>query len=319
MTTTSSEVRQALTPFEFNGKRASWAALKKLLPDVETALFFAKAVKMPWLKTDELIRGLFKSTVLNELRNGQHSTELQGYLVEVAPPEVQHIVKAVDYVPAVPHAEILPQMWDAIELTVAGSIAEVVGKLSGVLDSLPGTQGEMTFGHLMQMNRRRPTIGDYKARITHQHGGKNLVVLDDSGSMSEPTIRAIAGDCVALAMKANAGFAMVSNTARYWDPGTFGVDDILGAAQYGGTHYETLAPLFDKNNWDVVVSIADYDSSRSAQQWVRENSSGTIEKLLDLSLVNRPTFLAEVLGQLSKSVEPLLVGNSEYVLGSDRW
>ncbi|USH45462.1 ssDNA binding protein [Microbacterium phage DoTi] len=319
MTTTSSEVRKALTPFEYNGRRASWAALKRHLPDIETALFFAKATKMPWEKTNELLEGLFKSTVLEALRDGQHSTTLQDYLVEVAPPEVVKQVRAADYVPNVPHGEILPAMWDAMELQVAASIAEVVDKLSGVLDSLPGTQGQMGFAHLMQLNKRRPTIGDYRARISHQHGGKNLVVLDVSGSMSEQTVRTIAGDCVALAYKANAAFAIVSDTAKYWDPGTFGVDDVLQAAEYGGTHYETLAPLFDRTSWDVVVSIADYDSSSSAKRWVRENSSGTIEKLLDLSLVNKPTFLAEVLGQLAKSVEPLLVGNSEYVLGSSRY
>ena len=220
--------------------------------------------------------------------------------------------------PDVPHGEILPQMWDAIDLTIARSISEVVDKLSGVLDALPGNQGTMTFGHLMQLNKRRPTVGDYRARISHQHGGKNLVVLDVSGSMSEPTVRAIAGDVVALAYKANAAFAIVSNDTMYWDPGTFGVEDVLRHAQYSGTHYETLAPLFDRTHWDVVVSIADYDSSLSAQQWVRDHSNGTIKKLLDMSLVNRPTFLAEVLGQLAESVEPLLIANSEYVLGSER-
>ena len=314
MTKTPSEVQRDLSLFEFNGRRASWAALKRHLPDIETALFFAKATKMPWLKTNELIRGLFKSTVLDALMSGSHSTELQDYLVEVAPPEVIAQVRRVDYKPDVPHGEILPQMWDSIELGIAKSIAEVAGKLASVLDSLPGSQGQMTFGHLMQLNKRRPTVGDYKARITHSHGGKNLVVLDDSGSMGESTIRTIAEDCVALAMKANAGFALVSSDTRYWEPGTYGVEDVLKAAQYGGTHYETLAPLFDKNSWDVVVTIADYDSSLAARAWVRENSLGTIEKPLDISLVDRPTYLAEVLGQLAKNVEPLLVAREGHSL-----
>ena len=86
MTKTTSEVRKDLTLFEFNGRRASWAALKRHLPDVETALFFAKATKMPWSKANELVQGLFKSTVLEALTTGQHSTDLQDYLVSEAPP-----------------------------------------------------------------------------------------------------------------------------------------------------------------------------------------------------------------------------------------
>ena len=38
MTKSSSDVRAALKPFEFSGKRASWVALKKLLPDVDIAV-----------------------------------------------------------------------------------------------------------------------------------------------------------------------------------------------------------------------------------------------------------------------------------------
>lgn len=317
MTRTSSEVRADLTPFEFNGKKASWAAMRRLFPDVETALFFGQSVGMGWNKLTELIRGLFKSNVLDVLLEGNHSTELQDYLVSVAPPAVEKQLRDVAYVPDVPHGEILPYMWDAIEIGVAQSIADVAGKLSNVLDSLPGTQGEMTFTNLMQLNRRRPTIGDYKAQIRHPHTGKNLVVFDVSGSVSQETVRAIAGDVVALGVKAKAALCIVSDTAKYWDPGTFGVSDVLQAAEYSGTHYETLAPLFDKNSWDVVIAIADYDSASSARHWVRENSNGTIEKLLDISLVPQPTFLSEVLGQLAKEVEPMLLSTGQVL--RDRW
>jgi hypothetical protein len=318
VTKTSSEVRADLTPFEFNGKQASWAAMRRLFQDVETALFFAQAVGMNWTKLSELLQGLFHSSVLDALLNGSHSTDLQDYIVDVAPPAVSVQLNKVDWTRDVPHGEILPYMWDAIEIGVAKSIADVAGKLSNVLDSLPGTQGEMTFNTLMQMNRRRPTIGDYKARIQHPHSGKNLVVFDVSGSMSEPTVRAIAGDVVALGVKAKAGLAIVSDTAKYWDPGTFSVDDVLREAEYSGTHYETLAPLFEHQCWDVVVSIADYDSSPAAGRWVRENALGTIEKLLDISLVQQPTYLSEVLGQLAKEVEPMLLSTGA-VMRNNRW
>ena len=315
MTRTSSEVLKDLTPFEFNGKRASWAAMRRLFPDVETALFFGQAVKMSWDKLNELIQGLFHSDVLDALLEGYHSTELQSYIIHTAPPEVQKQLKSVDFSGTVPHAEILPQMWEALEIGVANSIAEVASKLSNVLDSLPGTQGEMTFANLMQLNRRRPTIGDYKARISHPHTGKNLVVFDVSGSMSQATVSRIAGDVVAMAMKAKAGLCIVSDTAKHWEPGTFSVADVMREAEFGGTRYETLAPLFDKQSWDVVITIADYDSSEAAAQWVRKHSSGTIEKLLDISLVKTPTYLAVVLGQLAKSVEPMLL-STRAVMGS---
>lgn len=309
MTKSSSDVRAALKPFEFNGKRASWVALKKLLPDVETALFFGMAVKMPWIKLNELISGLFALPVLKALTEGDHSLSLQDYVVSIAPDEVIPQLKRVDYVESVPHAEILPQMWEALDIGIAKSIGEVASKLSGVLDTLPGTQGEMTFTSLMQLNRRRPTIGDYKAQIKHPRGSKNLVVFDVSGSVDRPTVEAIASDVVAMAYKANSALALVSNTTKYWDPGTFSVQDVLQNAEYGGTHYETLAPLFNQD-WGVVIAIADYDSAWSANKWIRENSRGSIQKLLDLSLVSKPTFLSEVLGQLALEIEPILLSKN---------
>ena len=129
--------------------------------------------------------------------------------------------------------------------------------------------------------------------------------------MSQNTIRTIAGDVVALGMKADATLALVSSTARVWDPGTYGLDDVLHAAQYRGTHYETLAPLLNQP-WGVVVTIADYDSSMDACRYLRDNAPmGSIEKLLDISLVGKPTYLAECVGQFAKVIEPLLVARND--------
>ena len=312
--TSSSEksVRQALTPFEFNGKKASWASLSKLLPDVETALFFARAVKMNYDKLGELLRGLFNvKNVIDELTRGDHSEALQGYIVDTVPPALQYQVANISFVPDSGQGEILPHMWEAIEIGVADSIGEVAERLSRVLDALPGRAGVMTFQHMMQLNRRRPTIGDYKARINHPRRSKNLVILDDSGSMSQNTIRTIISDVVALGMKADATLALVSNSTRVWDPGTYNVADVLKQGQYGGTRYETLAPLLNQD-WGVVVTIADYDSSRDAQRYLKDNvEHGSIEKLLDISLVSRPTFLAECVGQFAKELEPLLVARRD--------
>ena len=137
--------------------------------------------------------------------------------------------------------------------------------------------------------------------------------------MSASTISAIAGDVVALGMKAEATLALVSNTTRVWDPGSYSLADVLAAGQYGGTQYETLAPLLNQD-WGVVVTIADYDSSRDAQRYLAENAKAArIEKLLDISLVSRPTFLAECIGQFAKEMEPLLVARTDSAIMKRGW
>lgn len=306
MSMTSSEVQRQLTPFEFvPGRFVGWKVLERLLPDPETALFFAKAYKMRYLELSAMLSTLFRSTVVDALMSGDHSESLQDYIVDTVPPHVYAEVASTTTFTQ-PKAEILPHMWDFIELEVADSIAKVADKLGNVLDSLPSKQGQMTFRHMMQLNAQRPTVGRYGAVISHQRLPSVLTILDVSGSMTEPTIRTIVDDVVAMSWKANASLAIVSNDAFLWDAGTYGVDDILGKAQYGGTYYESLASILDQD-WGTVITIADYDSSRSAQQFIKANSSGRIGRVLDLSLVDRPTFLAEVVGQLADEVEPLLV------------
>lgn len=317
MTLSSTEVSRALDLFEFApGKKASWSTLAALLPDVETALFFAKAYRLSYTDLGTLLKQLFKTGVIKALLGGdaEHSTELQDYIVDTVPEDAWPMDQRPDFVADTAHGEILPELWEQANITIAKSIAEVADKLSLVLDSLPSPYGEMAFQHLAKLNRQRPTIGVYQAGIHHSRVSRNLVVFDVSGSMSEGTVRAIAGDVVALSYKANASLAIVSNTTRVWDPGTFSTEDVLREAEYGGTHYETLASLFARD-WGTVVSIADYDSSPAAKQWVA-SSPGRIGQLLDISLVSRPTFLAEVLGQLADEVKPLLISSSYYPLAA---
>ena len=42
--------------------------------------------------------------------------------------------------------------------------------------------------------------------------------------------------------------------------------------------------------------------------------NGSIQQVLDISLVNGPTFLAECLGQLAAEVRPLMIASTNYVL-----
>lgn len=284
----------------------SVAMLKEWLPTVEVALFFAMTYRLDWCRLGALLRVLFDSPVIQALTDGDHSVELQDYLVEVVPEDIQmNIAMSSD---APPPAEVLPQLWEAALVEVASSIQEVADKLKGTLELLPSKQGAMVFSAMAVMNSKRPTIGDFKARVAHPPVPDVLVILDVSGSMTEETIRAIVGDVVSLSWTANAYLAIVSDSAFCWTPGSYSVDDVLARAEYWGTHYEQLAPLFDRD-WGVVVTIADYDSSNSAKS-VLSTCPGRVEKVLDISLVGRPTFLAECVGQLAKEVRPLMVARN---------
>ena len=291
------------------GIRFSLGTLMKGLPTIETALFFAKLYKLNAMQLGHLMRNVFDERELVQVLMGEdhmHSYDLQDYLVELGY-ETMIESGAIIFGEDVPKGEVLPEMWKDLEVTVAKSILEVAEKLKGVVGAMPGKQGEMIFQTMMQVNARRPILGDHRARIHHAPQRDNLVVLDVSGSMSESTIKTIVEDVLALTYMANAWLAIVSNTTTYWGPGESSVEAVLNVAEYAGTHYETLAQLMDQD-WGVVVTIADYDSSWDAKSAIAK-CSGHIQQLLDISLVNRPTFLAEVLGQKADEVRPLLIAD----------
>jgi hypothetical protein len=210
-------------------------------------------------------------------------------------------------------AEVLPEVWKSIELVIADSIAKVAETISTTIEHMPGRTGEMVFATLAKVNARRPTVGDYRAGFKHEQVKRVLVVFDVSGSMTASTVARIVDDVVGLAYEANASLAIVSNTCTFWQAGGFSTADVLEAAEYGGTHYEQLVPLFTDQDWDAVVSIADYDSSPSAKTAL-SRCNGKIGQLFDVSLVNRSTYLAECLAPMAGEVRPLLIANQPYVL-----
>ena len=289
------------------GIKVPIATLKHWLPDVETALFFAKAYDLDYQQLSRLLVVACNSSVMVALSQGNHSLDLQDYIVDTVP---QHLAPLdldqcfVESAPP-PKGEILPELWKQLEVVIATSIKEVTDKLHSVLATLPSKEGKMMFSTLAQMNHRRNLIGDYKAQIHHAPVLPVLVILDVSGSMTSETVRAIVDDCVDLAWTADAHFATVSNQAHHWEPGTYSAAKILDVAAFGGTHYEQLAPLLDQD-WGTVITIADYDSSYSAKQVVAK-CKGRIGKVLDISLVGRPTFLAECVGELADEVQPILI------------
>ena len=300
-------VNEEVQLFELGSdKHIPVAALRRTLTTVEMALFFGKVYDLDAYALGKLLDLLFDTTVIAAIMEGDHSMELQDYLVEFVPEDVVR-EKVVQKDPKdVPDSEVLAQLWKMAEVEVAKSIKTVADKLVGALSRLPSKEGQMVFQTMAQMNHRRSTIGVHKATIKHQVVPDVLVILDVSGSMTANTISAIIGDVVALSWKANAHLAIVSRHTFLWEPGSYDVECVLAKAEYGGTCYETLAPLFERD-WGTVVTIADYDSSKGAKQAIARAATGRIGQVLDISLVNQPTFLAECVGQLADEVTPLLI------------
>lgn len=321
------------------GVRFSVGQLRRLLPDVETALFFAKVYKLDAYQLGQLLHRVV-GTPLADALFGQadaHSTTLQAYLIggyehddycladegddcTCTPVYYEGVVDQArkgevkfDTNAAPPQGEILPQVWESLEVEVAESISKVIDKLDHVLDRLPGKEGQMIFQTMAKMNHHRPTIGRYEAGVHHDLVTENLVILDVSGSMTEATIRTIIDDVVSLSYKANAHLAIVSDTATHWEPGTYDSDVVLNTAEFGGTHYETLVPLLDQD-WGTVITIADYDSSASARDMIQRKCTGHIGQVLDISLVNQPTWLSVCVGSLADEVKPLMIASSYYVM-----
>lgn len=288
------------------------------IKDVETALFFAKVYSLAPQDVALVLKTCVPSLVVEAFVNeaDAHSTTLQDYLVdeflnedgEWEIPDAHYVI-TLNGGSKPPHAVLLPEMWKNLELVIAESIAKVAETITNTISHLPSKTGQMVFQNLAKVNARRPTLGDYRAGFMHTPTKKTLVVFDVSGSMSEPTVRTIVDDVVALAYEAEASLAIVSNTTTLFEAGSFTSDMVLDAAEFGGTRYETLVPLFKDESWDVVVTIADYDSSPAASVALR-SCSGRIGQLLDVSLVNRSTYLATCLTPLADEVRPLLVANS---------
>lgn len=316
-TLSSTELDDSLRVVEVKpGVNFSLQSLRDMLPDTETVLFFGKVFELDYYQLSELLGLLHNSTVAQALFNeaDYHSTDLQSYVIDVCPPGASK--GKLKFKPEVPKGEVLPEVWKAMQIEVADSIVTVARKLKDVVGLMPGKKGSMVFKSMMKMNAKRPTIGVHQAHLHHAPVKENLLILDVSSSMSRQTIETIVDDVVAMAYLANMHLVIVSNTATHWEPGTFDSSSVLTEAEFGGTHYETLHGVLSRD-WGVVVTVADYDSSVAAKTHLAANVTGHIDQLLDVSLVNRPTYLAECVGQFATEARPLLVANTPRVLGSN--
>jgi hypothetical protein len=224
----------------FNSGRAfPTKFLKDALPDVETALFFAKVYDLDPSDVSLVLQTCVPSPVVDALtaQAGDHSMSLQDYLVEEFHDGCDWVYPDLEFLDALPgtkapvDAELLPEVWKNIELTIADSIAKVASTISGTIEHMPGRTGEMVFQTLAKVNARRPTLGDYRAGFKHEQVKKVLVIFDVSGSVSAPTVKTIVDDVVGLAYEANAALAIVSNSCFWYQAGAFSTDQVLGDAE----------------------------------------------------------------------------------------
>ena len=288
-------------------KLISKAKLKELLPDVETALFFAKVFELDADRLGQLLRMMYKTPLVQALTEGTHSTELQDYLYEVCDDDlIRQVNFSVDRAD-IPAGEVLPALWKSAVTEVADSIKKVAASLVNSIGRLPSKTGQMAMQSMMKMNMNRPTIGRHQAVIAHQSVPDVLVILDVSGSMTEATICEIVDDVVAMSWDANATLAIVSDHTFVWEPGTYNTAMVLEAAEFGGTAYETLLPLF-KQDWGTVITIADYDSGYNALSRFSK-ASGRVGQVIDISLVPQPTYLGECVATLADKYQSLVIAS----------
>ena len=200
---TGEQVAQSVRLVNVAGYSISEKALKGLLPDIETALFFAKAYQMDYQDLSTMLWLLFQTDVIEALIGEAHvhSAELQDYIVDVVPEDVQvrYGVGHYDKSKATPDTDLLIQVFEQATVEVPSSIQSVVDKLGQVLESFPSKYGEMTFNHLLKLNRQYNAIGTYEAEILHKRTPPRLVVLDVSGSMTSAPVARIVEPVVARA------------------------------------------------------------------------------------------------------------------------
>ena len=283
--------------------------LRQNIKKFELAVFFADLYKLTNRQFSDLldICGLDR-TVWDALVEGGHSTELQDYGLDLDEEFDITVLQGTGQV-AVKDDVALVALFEAAAVVIADSIQEVADALGNKLGSLPVGEAQMMFSALHSFNVKRNSIGDFKAGIYRDRSkakSKVLVILDDSGSVTPGTIEAIADDVVQLSYSVNASLALVSSTTRYFQAGTFNTQDVLAVAEYEGTQDETLAQVLSED-WDEVITIADYDSSPYAKQSLAANASCRIKKIWDIGLENQSSYLAECLSQFADEVSPIVI------------
>lgn len=294
-------------------------ALEDILTSLEVTLFFAKALELSVNDRSRLIRAIHKTDLIDELLNGEHSIDLQDYGID-DPDNWVPTDEWVDALPVesmVPDSEFLLSIFDDIKVVIASTFVEFTTMLAEVMDAIPSDQAQLMLEDAAKLNYKTNTFGTTQVSVAPIMSLPNALILDDSGSVTRQTFEALVSEYVAVANTHQMHVILVSNTARHFAPEEVSVANLMSVAQFGGTHYEELIrnDILGNMEWGTVITIADYDSSPAAAQ-VLQNARGRIGLLLDLSLVNRRTYLSEVIGHLADDFKQVLVGAHGYPLGA---
>lgn len=294
------------------GRRWPLETLRKTLKSPVWVVRFGLMFGLDARELGALMRLLFPESDIVKaltLEGGDHSGHLQNYVVSLGYDSELFAGVPVS-APEAPDPEegLIKELFERAEVQIADSLDDLIRGTADAMALMPGKEARMALKELWKVNKKTNSIGTYEAGFEAEEVPENLVIFDVSGSMGEDTVGRTVEEVVAAAVHAKAHLAIVSTHAYNWAPGEYDSKVVLATAEFGGTQYEKLAPLFDRD-WGVVLTIADYDSSWSAAQ-VLKNCPGRIGLLLDISLVSRTTFLAECLAPLADEVRPLMVARS---------
>lgn len=292
---------------ELNNQYFNEQKLIEVLDTPAKLVIFSRAMQLDHNGFRRLVKAMGYNGVAEIMARWGHSSSLQSYVVSndfiSEPTQMSFILDDDDELKESDRANLLAEILSLASVKVIDKIEDLCRLLAHQLVTNAGeAQTRLGFQFIQQYadahKRVKPTYGLGIQRVVEGGTLDNLVILDVSGSMGTSTVNAITDEVIALAEEADATLAIVSNNCYYWLPGTATASAVRNAAEYRGTHYEELVKLLDEKDWGTVITIADYDSSLSAKQTIAAQVTTRVQQVLDISLVERPTFLSECVGQL---------------------
>ncbi len=264
-------------------------------------------------------------SVADAISAGGHSSTLQTWLEEeglVIPVPDDELVIDEGYTldEAEPDEDLdtLLTLVNTALVKLPTSIRELgEGLFLEVLSKQPSGQASYALDHVMQVSKFGQ-VCTVKTQMEYEVDTTAVVVADCSGSMGIALGRAIAEPIVRLADSLKCDLILVSTTAVRFPAGTFSVETVIDNWQNGWTYYNQLIPCFKdiSQSYDVVVTIADYDSHAEHKREILAKCGARAQVLYDINVQYtedadgniKTSFLAECLGQLADRVVPVFVG-----------
>lgn len=314
-------------------KPERFISAEKLAGIVTTARSAMMLVKMlgeqvadPAVTLGRIFSVLKLGTVADYISRGGHSTELQTWWdeqgISIPIPDKEEVLIDDPAAPSDKPDDVDDEtLFDLVNnslVKLPESIQELAdGLFIEVLSNLPTGRASYVIEHFQQVSKFG-TFGTMKTGLEYEKNTNACVVLDCSGSMGYRLGEAIANAVVHLANELKCDLILVSSAAKRLPAGTFSAETVKRNWQNAGTYYNQLVPHFKdiSQSYDVVVTIADYDSIPSHKIEIAKLCKAKVHTLYDICVqyveqspgVAKSSFLAECLGQLAKEVKPVFVG-----------